>query len=118
MIPSQVQVTTWKDIPAEAPAPGIERRMVVGQALMACRLHFAPYTVTAVHTHPHEQMTMVLQGRVRFTIEGRELIVSAGGVVHFPSNVEHGATMLEEDVVLVDIFTPVREDFLQPPGQK
>jgi quercetin dioxygenase-like cupin family protein len=49
---------------------------------------------------------------VQFFIAGQSHIVSAGAVLHFPSNVEHGATMLDEDVVLIDIFTPVREDFL------
>ena len=39
-------------------------------------------------------------------------IAVAGDVLHFPSNIQHGATMLEEEVVLVDIFTPLREDFL------
>jgi quercetin dioxygenase-like cupin family protein len=107
------QIATWLEMAAEAPAAGIERRMMVGDRLMACRLHFAPHVVTPVHTHPHEQMTIVLQGRVRFTIQGEQRIVQAGDVLHFPSNVEHGATMLDEEVVLVDIFTPIREDFLK-----
>ena len=106
------QHVAWASLPAEAPAEGIERRMVVGQQLMACRLHFDPHVVTAVHRHPHEQMTLVLEGRVRFTIEGRPHLAAPGDVLHFPPNVEHGATMLDEPVVLVDIFTPVREDFL------
>jgi quercetin dioxygenase-like cupin family protein len=59
-------------------------------------------------------MTLASQGRVRFTIEGRQRVVEAGEVLLFPSNVEHGATMLDEEVVLVDIFTPIREDFLVP----
>ena len=83
---------------------------------MACRLHFAPHVVTPIHRHPHEQMTLVLQGRVLFTIEGSQRVVVAGEVLHFPANVEHGATMLDEEVVLVDIFTPVREDFIRAPG--
>jgi quercetin dioxygenase-like cupin family protein len=110
---SPAQVASWTEITPEAPAAGIERRMMVGQQLMACRLHFAPHVVTPVHTHPHEQMTIVLQGRVLFTIEGEQRIVQAGDVLHFPSNVAHGATMLDEEVVLVDIFTPIREDFLR-----
>ena len=106
------QHVAWNAVPAETLAQGIERRMVVGSRLMACRLHFAPRVVTPVHRHPHEQMTLVEQGRVRFFIEGEERIAGPGEVLHFPSNIEHGATMLEEEVVLVDIFTPIREDFL------
>lgn len=106
------QHVPWDAIPVETPAAGIERRMMVGQQLMACRLHFAPRVITPIHRHPHEQLTLVLQGRVRFTIEGDERVAAAGDVLHFPSNAEHGATMLDEDVVLVDVFTPIREDFL------
>ena len=107
------QHLAWTMIPADSPIPGIERRMAVGDALMICRLRFEPFTVTAVHRHPHEQMTMVERGRVRFFIEGEERIARAGDVLHFPSNLEHGATMMDEEVVLVDVFTPIREEFLK-----
>jgi quercetin dioxygenase-like cupin family protein len=102
----------WTDVPVERIADGIERQMVWGERLMVCRLSLAPRVVTAVHTHPHEQITLVEQGRVLFTVDGAERVATAGDVLHFPSNQPHGATMLEEVVVLVDIFTPVREDFL------
>ena len=55
-----------------------------------------------------------LEGNVdaaRF-VEGEERICSPGDVLHFPSNCLHGATMMEEEVVLIDVFTPLREDFL------
>jgi quercetin dioxygenase-like cupin family protein len=106
------QLVAWETVPVERLAEGIERRLVVGQQLMACRLRFAPHVVTPIHRHPHEQMTLVLEGRVQFAIEGEDRIAEAGDVLHFASNVEHGATMLDEEVVLVDIFTPLREDFL------
>lgn len=104
----------WNSIPAEPVAEGIRRQMVYGDKLMVCRLTLAPHVVTTPHTHPHEQITMVERGRVRYIVDGVDRIVSAGDVLHFPPHVEHGATMLDEEVVLVDIFTPVREDFLAP----
>ena len=55
---------------------------------------------------------MVERGRVRYIVAGEERVVSAGDVLYFAPNVEHGATMLEEEVVLVDVFSPVREEFL------
>lgn len=102
----------WTSIPVQRIGDGIERQMIWGDRLMVCRLRFAPRVVTAVHTHPHEQITIVEKGRVQFFIGGQPRIASAGDVLHFPSNVEHGATMLDEEVVLIDIFTPLREDFL------
>jgi quercetin dioxygenase-like cupin family protein len=103
----------WQTIPADRVADGIERQMVVGDKLMVCRLKIQPRVVTPVHSHVHEQITMVERGRVSYVVDGVEQVVSAGDVLHFPSNVPHGATMLDEEVVLVDVFTPMREDFLK-----
>lgn len=108
----QGTLRNWAAVPVERIGEGIERQMVWGEQLMVCRLRFAPRVVTAVHTHPHEQLTMVEQGKVLFFVDGEERIARAGDVLHFPSNLAHGATMLDEEVVLVDIFTPIREDFL------
>lgn len=106
-------VTDWSKIPVEKPAEGIERQMVVGQNVMMCRFRFAPNVVAPEHTHPHEQMTLVMQGKVKFFISGEEHILNPGDVIHFPPHNRHGATMLDEEVILIDIFSPIREDFLK-----
>jgi len=106
------QHVNWAEIPIEHPAEGIARQMVVGDNLMICRFRFAPHLVTPEHSHPHEQMSVVLEGRVRFFVAGRERTASPGDILHFPSGCRHGATMMDEEVVLIDIFTPIREDFL------
>lgn len=106
-------ITDWSKIPGEKISEGIERQMVVGKNVMMCRFRFAPFVVTPEHTHPHEQMTLVIKGNVKFTIEGETYIVSPGDVLHFPPHNRHGATMLDEEVILIDIFSPIREDFLE-----
>jgi len=111
-IASVAQRLNWADIPVEHPAEGIERQMVIGERIMIVRFKFVPFLVTPEHTHPHEQMSIVVSGRVRFFIEGKETIASPGDILHFPSNCLHGATMMDEEVVLIDIFSPIREDFL------
>ena len=58
------------------------------------------------------QTTLVEKGRVRFSIGADTRVVGPGEVLHFPPGIAHGATMLDEEVVLIDIFTPIREDFL------
>jgi quercetin dioxygenase-like cupin family protein len=108
----EFQHRDWTDVPVERVAEGIERQMVWGERVMVCRLRFAPGVVTAVHSHPHEQVTLVERGRVAFTVEGQTRMATPGDILVFPPHCEHGATMLEEEVVLVDIFSPVREDFL------
>ena len=107
-----VQQADWASIPAVRIAEGIERQLFWGDRVMVCRLVIAPHTVTAVHSHPHEQITMVERGRVRYIIEGQERVLEQGDMLHLPSGISHGATMLDEEVVLIDIFSPLREDFL------
>jgi len=108
----QPRHTDWTSIPVEQLEDGIQRQMIVGDNLMICRLRFAPNVVTPRHDHPHEQITLVERGRVLFTIGDEECIAQAGDVLHFPSGTWHGATMLDEEVILVDIFSPIRKDFL------
>ena len=106
------QHTDWTRVAVERVAEGVERQMIVGERMMVCRLRFAPHIVTPPHEHPHEQVTLVERGRVLFTIGGEERVAEAGDVLHFPPGCWHGATMLDEEVILIDIFSPIREDFL------
>jgi quercetin dioxygenase-like cupin family protein len=108
-------VTDWTKVPVEHVADGIKRQMIVGENVMVCRFTFDPFVVTDVHSHPHEQVTLVVKGKAKFTIDGLAVIVAAGDVLHFPPHNSHGATMLDEEVVLIDIFSPIREDFLDKP---
>ena len=104
--------TDWSSVPVEQLEEGVERQMIVGERVMVCRLRFAPRVVTPPHDHPHEQLTFVERGRVLFTVGDEERVAEAGDVLHFPPGTWHGATMLDEEVVLIDIFSPIREDFL------
>ncbi len=112
------QERDWSSTPVEHIADGIARQMIWGERLMVCRLVIAPRTVTPVHSHMHEQITLVERGRVDFFVEGQKRTVQAGAVLLFPANIQHGATMLDEEVVLIDIFSPLREDFLPKSGDR
>jgi len=102
----------WAEVASENLGEGIERQMIIGEKLMVCRLTMSPHVVTPAHDHSHEQITLVERGRVRFIIGDDDLIAKEGDILFFPSGCWHGATMLDEEVVLIDIFTPIREDFL------
>lgn len=115
---SDFQHRDWSTVPVHRVGEGIERQTIWGDRLMVCRLRFAPHVVTPVHTHPHEQITLVERGRVRFTVASVDRVSSAGDVLHFPSQVAHGATVLDEEAVLIDIFSPVRDDLLPGGGNK
>ena len=109
-------ITDWSSVPVENIAEGIDRQMIVGENIMICRLRFDAFVITPAHRHPHEQMTFVMQGKVKFTLEDEVRIVAPGDILHFPPNHWHGATMLDEEVILIDIFSPIREDFLEQPA--
>ena len=112
------QTWNWSSIPKQELSPGVTRQMIHGKSLMICRLTFAAGTVTTPHDHVHEQMTTVEKGRVRFVVGSEEKVFGPGDVLLFPSGFWHGATMLDEEVVLIDIFSPIREDFLKPSEPK
>ena len=103
----------WEKVPVENLPDKIERQMIVGENIMICRVKLPPLTVTIPHEHPHEQMTVIEKGRAKFIVGDEEITVGAGDILHFPSNIWHGATMLDEEVILIDIFSPIREDFLR-----
>jgi quercetin dioxygenase-like cupin family protein len=95
----------------EQVAAGMQRRIIVdGDKLMVVEVHFTPGGGAARHNHPHEQVTYVLNGSIRFTLDGKETVLKAGECVHIPSNVYHSAAA-DEEVFLLDVFSPPREDF-------
>ena len=65
-----------------------------------------------MHSHVHEQITYIAEGKFLFTIDGETREVCKGDSVYMPSGAEHGVTCLEEGR-LVDVFSPIREDFLK-----
>jgi quercetin dioxygenase-like cupin family protein len=88
-------------------------RQVMGyeDSLMLCRVNFAEGSIGYTHAHPHAQLAYVESGVFEFTIGSETATLKQGDCAYIPSNVEHGATCLEAGVLL-DIFSPLREDFL------
>ncbi len=99
-------------IDAENTAPGVERKiMAYGDEIMCVENHFAKGAVGAMHHHPHTQVTYVVSGAFEFTVGEEKNIVKAGDVLLKQNGIEHGCVCLEEGILL-DIFTPMREDFV------
>jgi quercetin dioxygenase-like cupin family protein len=105
----------WDDMPKERVSPTLERRLISGERAMLAQVSLKKGGVVPRHQHVHEQFTYILEGALHFSIgddERDELTVCAGEVLHLPSNVWHGAGVLEDSLVL-DVFSPPREDWLQ-----
>lgn len=91
---------------------GVSRRVLAHtDRLMIVEVNFEAGGEGSVHTHPHCQNTYVLSGRFRFTVDGEPVEVGPGDTLAFPSDIPHGTLCLEAGTLL-DIFTPMREDFL------
>ena len=92
---------------------GVSRRVLAyTPQLMIVEVNFQAGSEGSVHTHPHCQNTYVKSGRFRFTIDGAPVEVGPGDTIAFPSDIPHGTLCLEPGTLL-DIFTPMREDFVK-----
>lgn len=97
----------WQDV-----APGIQRRVLgYGDDIMMVAVKFESGAVGAVHDHPHRQVTYVSDGEFDVTVDGKSAVLKAGDSFFVPSGKKHGVVALTGGT-LVDVFTPMREDFI------
>ena len=100
------------DIAAVALGEGVSRKVLSsGGTMMTVQFNFIEGAVGNLHTHPHEQVGYVIQGRFELTLAGEVTTIGSGDTYYVSSGVEHGVVALE-DGILLDVFTPQREDFL------
>lgn len=98
--------------PLKEVGEGVRRKILAySDDLMLCELHFDRGAIGALHSHPHQQITYILSGEFEFEIEGVKTVVRAGDSLYKKPNVVHGALCLKAGSLL-DIFTPMREDFV------
>ena len=92
---------------------GVKRKILAyGDGLMQVEVHFEEGAIGEPHTHPHAQATYVLEGEFEFTIDGETKIVKKGDTMYDKPDVLHGCRCIKKGVLL-DIFSPIREDFLK-----
>ena len=91
--------------------PGVHIRTAAADKMMMSVVEIEPLAVVEAHSHPHEQVGMVLAGRAVFTIGGEEKTLEAGDLYRIPGGVVHKVVALGESVVALDIFDPVREEY-------
>ena len=102
---------TWESVPLEVMSDVISRKIISGEKAMVAQVFLKKDAVVPEHHHESEQITYILEGALKFELEGREVVVRAGEVLHIPSNVPHRAVALE-DTLDLDIFSPIRTDWL------
>ena len=91
---------------------GVTRKILAsGGGMMTVQFDFARGSIGYLHTHPHEQVGYVAAGSFEITMAGEKTVVGIGDTYYVSPGVEHGVVALEEGV-LIDVFTPQREDFI------
>lgn len=92
--------------------PGVDIFTAAGDSLMLSFVEFEPGAVVELHSHPHEQMGILLEGELTFIIGDEKHVVGPGDMWRIPGNVEHSAIAGEARVKALDVFHPLREDYL------
>ena len=108
---SDVQHIRLAEMPTEHLNPLLERQFVFGKKGMLARLMLRAGCVVPLHSHENEQITYILEGALKFSLEGRDVIVRAGEILIIPADLPHSAEALE-DTVDLDIFCPPRADWI------
>jgi len=106
-----MQVYSWEKVKKEALNEKLARKFISGEKITMAQIFLAKDGVVPFHKHENEQFSSVLSGALKFELEGKELVLRAGEVLHIPSGVPHRVTALEESSAL-DVFSPVRSDWL------
>jgi quercetin dioxygenase-like cupin family protein len=101
-----------KDLPSKELAPGVVMRSAYLNNVMVTFVDLADGSVVPVHSHPHEQMSVMIEGSLLFTVAGEDKLVHAGEVVLVPSGVEHGVKAVAGKAVAYDCWSPIREDYI------
>jgi len=109
-----MSVVLYKDAHIQTNSGNITRRIMAHNGgLMTVEVIFHNASDDpGLHSHPHEQIAYVLKGRFEFIVEGKEnVVLGEGDSIYFASDVVHGGKPLEDNGVLLDVFTPQRDDF-------
>jgi len=111
-----LQYAPWSAVPLEYITPFFQRQLVVGQEIMLARILMKKGCIVPEHSHTNEQLTYVLEGALKFWIDGKEIVVNGGETLCIPSNMPHRAEALA-DTIDLDVFVPPRADWINKTDQ-
>lgn len=102
----------WNKVEIEELNPLLGRQFIVGREIMVARVIMKKGCIVPEHYHVNEQVTYILEGALKFWIDGKEIVVNGGEVLTIPSNMPHRAEALV-DTVDLDVFSPPRRDWME-----
>ncbi len=101
----------WSELPQERINPSIVRQFITAERVTVARFELARGGVVPRHAHENEQVSYIVSGALTFVFDDRRVTVRGGEVIQIPPNVPHAAEVIE-DCVAIDVFSPVRQDWL------
>jgi unsaturated pyranuronate lyase len=108
---AELRHISWSSIPVENLNSLLGRQLIVGRDIMLAHVLLKKGCIVPEHSHPNEQVTYVLEGALKFWIDGKEIVVRAGEVLTIPPHMPHKAEAVE-DTDDLDVFTPPRADWM------
>ena len=93
--------------------PGALSGILAGENLMLSFLVLEMGGMVPEHSHPHEQAGLMISGRIRFQIGAQDRGMEPGDAFLIPSNVVHSGEVIEGPAKVLDIFSPIREDYVE-----
>jgi len=107
----ELKYIPWDAVELEDLNPLLQRQFVVGQEMMLARVLLKKGCIVPEHSHHNEQITYVLEGALKFWIDGKVIVVNSGEVLTIPPHMPHKAEALT-DTVDLDVFSPPRADWI------
>jgi len=103
----------WETISRVQARGGVTRRVFSGKKSMMVLNEIMPSAKPALHDHPHEQLTCIIEGTCRFVIGDEVVELAEGDLILIPPNIRHSLEVTGNKPVLnLDVFSPIREDYL------
>ncbi len=115
-VKAELKHIPWNSVELEDLNPLLQRHFIVGQNVMVARVLLKKGCIVPEHSHHNEQITYILEGALKFWIDGKEIVVNAGEVLTIPPHMPHKAEAVE-DTVDLDIFNPPRADWINKTDQ-
>ncbi len=111
-MPNSTHIRSWSGIPSEKMNDLVSRQVLHGDTLTVARLELRRGASVPLHSHSNEQISMIASGALQFVVDGVDFVVRAGEMLQISGGIPHSALALE-DTVAIDIFTPLREDWIR-----
>ena len=104
--------SSWQKVNKKELDPKLTQQVFTSHNVMIVRYVYEPGLHFPEHSHPQEQVTLVEEGTLEFTIDGEKVILHEGDICAIPPNVPHSTNVGKERAVAISIFTPVKEDVI------